>query len=110
MNKNINSKTGAIKTLIPYIWRHYKIQIIIVLICILITCVASMVSTFFISMGSVFISLILSRILSAAYTVICSGENAILSEMLNPMLVWMCPLNATGTFLDCSFPYSIFRL
>ncbi len=49
MNKNINSKTGAIKTLIPYIWRHYKIQIIIVLICILIACAASMVSTFFIS-------------------------------------------------------------
>lgn len=45
----ISGRKGAIKALVPYIWRHYHKLIIITLICILITCIASMVSTFFIS-------------------------------------------------------------
>ncbi len=43
------SRTGAIKALIPYIWHHYKAYIVIAIICIFLTCVANMLSTFFIS-------------------------------------------------------------
>ena len=49
MTRKASSNSAAIKSLVPYIWRHYKVQIVIVILCILITCVASMVSTFFIS-------------------------------------------------------------
>ena len=49
MKKTNNSKMNALKALIPYVWHHYKVLIIIVVICILLSCIASMVSTFFIS-------------------------------------------------------------
>ena len=43
------NKSNVVKRLIPYIWRHYKAQIIIVLFCILLSCIANLASTFFIS-------------------------------------------------------------
>lgn len=48
-NKKVSGRSGAIKALIPYIWHHYRAKIVITLICILITCLVSMASTFFIS-------------------------------------------------------------
>ncbi len=45
-----NKKTDIMKRLIPYIFKHYKLQCILVVITILLTCVASMCSTFFISL------------------------------------------------------------
>ncbi len=50
MANNKVMEQGSIKTLISYIWKRYKIQIIITLFCILLTCVASMASTFFVSL------------------------------------------------------------
>lgn len=48
MNK-ISNKSQVIKRLLPYIWSRFRFQAIIVLITIFLTCAASMVSTFFIS-------------------------------------------------------------